>query len=842
MVYCKAIMLGRMSKKIILALLTAALVMPSSFFTNTRTAKAVTFGAATQSVISAGIGCAASSLIKRKLSGKLESTIANEAGSSAGLSTSVSVHDSKTAENTKSIAEKENCLKKVARAASQTVLRQITKDTVTWINTGFNGQPLFVRNTGSFFKSIRDREVSGLAAKFADRNKYPFGESFIRGYVQTVQSGFDRNAQYSLNQSLGGYTSTQYYNNFNLGGWSAWKAQGLPQNNPVGFSLLASKELSARLAGTEQSVAQDLRDELQQGMGFLSQKICVDPEGYTPPANPTASILAIENLEGYDAGNLYMDVNLDPSSSTIDMCRRYETTTPGGVVSNRLTSALDIPKENLLLAPEDLDASLQAVFDALLSQLFKKGVTSLADLATGNTDDSPVQISSSGGYGNNSSTATQSSTSESSQWFSLNPGFDITNATDLQKVIDTQRAYITLIADNPAITAPNLIPTGLYPAASSLYASQKGQNYWLAKIIPEIYQLDYCIPGPHPGWENEAQTNLLKLKSEIVDTKNLNETALGRLYNLTTLGLGTQLINFWTNIATSGNVNADDIKHIKYYGTLVEKITGIRPEPDNYIGSYEKFMNILDVLFDRFIATTNARFHPANLPSVTGEARVLFTKINGYQSILTTNQEDLIALEGAVRRLETIKAEVTSLSAQRTSESITQSNYENLIAYQERAFARIAPDLVTENDVAGIQDQTQQLIDDIVYIHNDLIKGPAGCEADVPNAPAMSRVRAWPYPQPHYYDYPQDSAGSGAVDLGSLGKDQVLNNLIGGMLRSYSTYYPFMEYAYFGTPASASLGSYQGWFDVHITDIMNFDIGEVSPTVGWFEAKIGPLW
>lgn len=825
-----------MPKKIILSALLTALIVPSYFIAGAQKAQAITFGAATQNVVNAGIGCAAGNLIKRKISGKLSSTISNEAGNAAGLSTSVAVHDSQTAENTKAMAEKENCIKKVARAASQTVLRQITRDTVTWINTGFNGQPLFIRNTGSFFRSIRDREISGLATTFSDRNRYPFGESFIRGYVRSIQTGLERNAQYSLNQALGGYTSQQFYRNFTNGGWNGWlAATQLPQNNRLGFGIMASEELNRRVAGTSQSIAQDLRDELAQGQGFLSQKMCVDPEGYTPPVNAFANIADIEG-SGTTAEEIIA------SGGEVDMCRRYETTTPGGIVSNQLVSVLDIPKENLLLAPEDLDASLQAVFDALTVQLFKSGVSSLSSIAAGNTGDGPVQITSGGGYGNNSSAATVAQTNTNSQWFAQNPAFDITNTTDLQEVINTQRAYITLITDSPTVAAPVLNPQGLYPLASTLYTIPKGQNYWLAKIIPEIYQLDYCIPGPHPGWENEAQTNLLKLKAGIVDTKNLDETALGRLYNLTTLGLGTQLVNFWTNIITSGNVNADDLKHIKYYGSLIEKNTGIRPEPDNYIGSYEKFMNILDVLFERFVTTMNAYFHPANLPSVTGEARTLFNKIGGYQSILATNQEDLIALEGAVRRLETIQAEVSSLGTQRTNGSITQASYDSQIAYQERAFARIAPDLVTENDLTGIEDQTRQLIDDIVYIHNDLIKGPAGCEADVLNAPMLSRVRAWPYPQPHYYDYPQDGGGSGVVDVVSLGRDQIFNNLIGGFARSYSTYYPFAEYMYFGTPADASLGSYQGWFDVHITDIMNFDIGEVSPTVGWFEAKLGPLW
>ncbi len=883
-------------KKIVAALLLGTIVVPSFLFSGAQTALALNLSTASSSVISAGIGCAASNLIQRKLSGKISTAIGGEAAKAAGGVGSVTVKDPGTNEATESLANKENCLKKIARAASQVVLREMTKQTVAWINTGFDGKPLFVRNPASFFKSLKDREISGLAKTFNDKNKYPYGQAFIRGYVNSIQTGLERNAQYSLNESLGGYSAKQYNQNFNLGGWNAWRAQSLPQNNPVGFSLMASQELSKRIKGTDQSIAQDLRDELQQGMGFLSQKVCVD-RGTTSTGSITPSGQDIVDLENGLPSDETIPVSAEvlPGSTPNNECKRYETTTPGGVISNQLVNALQIPQQSLLLAPEDLDASLQAVFDALLNQLFKKGLASLTDNVNGSSAGSGVNIASSGGYGNNASTVATTSTTQSNenaQWFDQNPQFDITNVADIQAIIDTQNVYLQAVSNGYA-APPNstvgpsnsaatigfqplpasplgpinyaisgLTPTSTYPLPQNLRTLPLGQNYWLSVIIPEIYQLDYCIPGPHPGWENETQGKLAALESKIKDVNSYTDGhALAQVYDSVTLGIPHALINFLTNLTHPGDLNADDYARIKVYAAEIGKITGIPAKLNGFIGTREKVITILDTLLERLTAVMNEIFSPANLPAVAGEAASLFGKINGYESILNTNNQDILTLQGIVRRLDDLKIQITALNAEQatldaqiTNQTITpaaaqtaQADISNRLDFIKRSFSSFAQSFVTQADIQGIHDQTQELIGDIVYIHNTLIKGASGCEAQVPFAPLKSRVRSFPYPAPHLYDYPQDSSGAGVVDLNSLGIDSMPDPLANGLTRVFGTYYPFLEYAYFGIPYGANLSPYTGWSDIHITDasdskLIDFDPQEVSPTVGIFEAQIGPLW
>jgi hypothetical protein len=843
-------------KKTFTGLLLLAVVLQPLLLVAPETAQAISFGAASNSVVAAGIGCEVQNLLQRKLSGALPGTIGSEIEQETGISLAVQVVDKGTRDNTKATANKLTCLQKVARAAVQVVLRELTKETVNWINGGFNGQPLYIRNPKSFFKSVADQEVGGLAKTFSDSTKYPFGNAFIRGYIQSTQLTLERQAQYSLNGSLGGYTSVQFYNNFNNGGWKAWEASILPQNNPLGFAFMASDVLETRLTGTTQSKAQDTRDELNQSGGFLSQKICADPIGYKPPTNSFATMLELEeafrdpNTGAQTKSDAQILASYGLTEADVDMCKRSETTTPGGVVASKLTYALDSGRQNLIIAPEDLDASLQAVFDALTSQLFNMGLSSLSDLANG-SQGSSATVTSTGGYGdaNNTSTVPTSPTANTNlQWFDQNPQFDISHTADIDHIITTQNLYLKAIVDDPTIAAPALNPqSNAYPSAAVLGQNQKGQNYWLGRIIPEIYQLDYCIPGPHPGWENDTQSKVSAIESEIKDVSSYNDTAnnhaLAQLYDSVTFGIPHTIINVLTNIVSPGDINADDYAKMKYYGAIIAKNTGIIAKRDNYIGTREKTITILNTLLERFIAAVNTRFSYANLPSVAGEAATFFGKIGGYQTIADKNNQDIITLQGVVRRLGELKDQVTALNAQIANQTITQAEYQNSIDFAKRSFASLTPNLVTENDIQIIHNQIQEMQSDLVYIHNTLLKGLNGCEAQIHLVPPHSRVRAFPYPAPHFYDYPPDNGGSGSVDLNSLGIDSQPDTLLnGGPVRAYGTYYPFMIYAYFGTPGGADLSSYADWIEVHITDIMNFDEDEVSPTVNMFEAKIGPLW
>ncbi len=85
----------------------------------------------------------------------------------------------KIKEQEKKANRKEQCTDGIVRAAVLEVMDAFTQDIVNWINTGFEGEPSFIKNDGSFWKGIADQEIEGFAADIVfDASLYPFGREY----------------------------------------------------------------------------------------------------------------------------------------------------------------------------------------------------------------------------------------------------------------------------------------------------------------------------------------------------------------------------------------------------------------------------------------------------------------------------------------------------------------------------------------------------------------------------------------------------------------------------------------------------------------------------------------
>ena len=90
-----------------------------------------------------------------------------------------------------------------------------------------------------------------------DRLKYPFGKDFAKNIINTYQRKLADNASYSLSNAIRDPVYLdQYRNNFNVGGWNGFLVNTqYPQNNYIGFQMIATQELARRVQGTSQSAA-----------------------------------------------------------------------------------------------------------------------------------------------------------------------------------------------------------------------------------------------------------------------------------------------------------------------------------------------------------------------------------------------------------------------------------------------------------------------------------------------------------------------------------------------------------------------------------------------------------
>jgi len=280
-------------------------------------------------------------------------------------------------------------LKEVARTFAKRLLAQMTQDTVKWINSGFHGNPLFLQNPDSFFKDIAKSEIKTLVNLFGyDPNKFPFGEQFALNTINSYKRTLEQNAQYSLSTVINDPALLRnYQNNFNTGGWNGFLINTqYPQNNYLGFQMLATDQLARRLQGTTQNAAQKVQTTLQQGMGFLSPKICSTNPAYNNGKNeflqPQWDEAAYEASHPYTGSTAADSLAWSNAKDTAqadwtkkNTCLKADgtsglvATTPGSVVGNQIMTAMGSSFRKTELGAA-VGGSISAILDALLNKFF----------------------------------------------------------------------------------------------------------------------------------------------------------------------------------------------------------------------------------------------------------------------------------------------------------------------------------------------------------------------------------------------------------------------------------------------------------------------------------------
>src|SRR3972149_12309962 len=174
-------------------------------------------------------------------------------------------------------------LEQLLKLAAKRLLAQMTQATINWINSGFHGSPLFLENPESFFRDIAKSQVKNLVDMIGyDTFRFPFGKEVALQVIDSYKSQLEINAQYTLSKVINDpVLLNNYRNDFNIGGWNGFLINTqYPQNNYIGFQMMATEELARRLQGTTQNAAQKVQTVLDQGMGFLSPQICPTNSAY----------------------------------------------------------------------------------------------------------------------------------------------------------------------------------------------------------------------------------------------------------------------------------------------------------------------------------------------------------------------------------------------------------------------------------------------------------------------------------------------------------------------------------------------------------------------------------
>lgn len=309
---------------------------------------------------------------------------------------------------------KEQCFDGIAITLARNQLTSMTRSAMNWVNTGYGGNPFFVQNLGNFTANLENNVIeTGIDVLLAPGNKSPYATDFARSTIVSrgigqSSAGFLGNLQSTLGSFLTNsssyYTNDQldqanetkmayqravdannaFANDFSVGGWGGWLAlTQQDQNNPLGFTMIASQYLADEQA---QKVS-DVKDELAQNNGFLSQKTCILWQVYGDDGKPKYE------PGGFSASGLakssFVPITQDSEPANgLGKCVDWKITTPGSIIRDKTTNYLNSPERQLELA-KTINDGLNALFAVLISKLEEGGLSGLSSEAvtTNWTDD-----------------------------------------------------------------------------------------------------------------------------------------------------------------------------------------------------------------------------------------------------------------------------------------------------------------------------------------------------------------------------------------------------------------------------------------------------------------------
>ena len=157
-----------------------------------------------------------------------------------------------------------------AWTTAKRAVKKVTADTVSWINSGFKGNPAYITNPDQFFLNAADQTVLQFINGTAlNRVCSPFRPNLrlalVRNYLRETDQNFSCTLG-SIEQNFEGFT-----NNFEQGGWDSWfNVTQNSSSNPYGSYLDYRDLLAIKNSGQKENKKADIN----QGQGFLSWKEC----------------------------------------------------------------------------------------------------------------------------------------------------------------------------------------------------------------------------------------------------------------------------------------------------------------------------------------------------------------------------------------------------------------------------------------------------------------------------------------------------------------------------------------------------------------------------------------
>jgi len=438
-----------------------------------------------------------------------------------------------------------NCiLYPAAKLMVVSLIRQIGSSVVNWVNSGFEGKPLFVTDFAGTIRNAADdalgqfiegSDLSFLCSSFSLQIRIALAMKYSQPWSKKSQCTLTQ-----IKQNVDNFVQ-----NNGGAGWDNWlQLTKDPQNNWVGAYYMADSELAQRMMGA----AGVKQQKIAYNAGWLDFEQC---DQWTPAAEgQTYDITSTtQNADYFSTGKLDTSttqakaVNVNGSSTsylstgdtrmygsntirtndngTKDVCTKKSTATPGSVIAGKINSTFAQGDIQQAVAQE-IDDVIAATLNQLTTMLMTKGLAALSGKK------SSSNMSYSDKYAQTYWGAQQASSTQTT---------DTGSQSEMDKYVNE--------ASNPA-AVQNLINTNPDTQAILQYTNQAAQN----------------------GYNNQQQleNNLNQQLTGIVDASEQN-IALGKAATQSTTdnpasnavnGLTDESATSYSKPASTHQVTADE--------------------------------------------------------------------------------------------------------------------------------------------------------------------------------------------------------------------------------------------------------------------------------------------
>lgn len=227
-----------------------------------------------------------------------------------------------------------NVGKAIVRFLIKKVFDKLANQIIEWAQSGFEGAPLFIQDPEAFLKTYADESIGFILSTFVV-NLCEISNPYITLFMST--SKFDDAVTCTLSEGLKNIEDIT--NKLLDGSWAEWVKLTQIQNNPYGAAIMMM-EKAVEEANAEQETK---KTEMISGQGYLGVKIC------------------------------------KIKSKRDGRCLKYQTESPGVLVSGLVTKSMT-RDQDWLLSADEIGEYITAIADAATYGLIKLAKGKLTDL------------------------------------------------------------------------------------------------------------------------------------------------------------------------------------------------------------------------------------------------------------------------------------------------------------------------------------------------------------------------------------------------------------------------------------------------------------------------------